>query len=126
MSKVLVVEDDKYLLNAYRVKLEKCGFEVQLAMDGEEAITNLKANLPDIVLLDLVMPKKDGFMTLAEMKADETLKNIPVLVTSNLGQKEDIDRVMQLGAAGYIIKSEVTIEEIVTKIQQTISAHVLA
>ncbi len=126
MAKVLVVEDDRFLLNAYRVKLAKAGFEVQLAMDGEEALTALQTFFPDVILLDLVMPKKDGFMTLTEIKADPKLKVIPVIITSNLGQNEDVSRVMKLGAAGYMIKSDVGIEEIVTKLQEVIGLNPVA
>lgn len=120
MSKILVVEDDKYLINAYRLKLSKMGFEVHLAMDGDEALTALATLHPDVILLDLVMPKRDGFSVLEEVKKNPNLKSIPVIITSNLGQKEDIDRGMKLGAADYIVKSDTPIEAIAEKITSVI------
>ena len=122
MAKVLVVEDDRFLISAYRAKLEKAGYEVQIASDGDEALAVLKTFIPEVVLLDLVMPKRDGFSTLAEMKKDPKLATIPVIVTSNLGQKEDIDKAMSLGANDYIIKSDLSIEELVGKLEKVSGA----
>jgi two-component system, OmpR family, alkaline phosphatase synthesis response regulator PhoP len=120
MKRILIVEDDNFLSNAYRLKLTKAGFELKMARDGQEALEVLKSFAPDLILLDLVMPVKDGFTTLAEIKADERLKNIPVIIASNLGQKEDIDKGMALGASGYIIKSDLSLDQLITKINQTI------
>lgn|SRR5687767_4213461 len=122
MAKVLVVEDDRFLTSAYKAKLVRSGFDVQIASDGEEALEVLKTFIPDIILLDLVMPRKDGFATLAEIKAQENLKNIPVIVASNLGQKEDLDRAMSLGARDYIIKSDLSMDALIGKINETIKA----
>ena len=116
MKKILVVEDDTYLANAYRVKLVKSGFEIKNAFDGEEALETLKTFIPDIILLDIVMPKKDGFATLADIKANEKTKNIPIILCSNLGQKEDIDRGMQLGAKEFFIKTDFPLSSLVEKI----------
>ncbi len=115
-KKILVVEDDKFLLNAYRVKLQKSGFEIKIAMDGEEAIAALKGYTPDLILLDLILPKKDGFAVLEELKANEIWKKIPVLIASNLGQKEDIDRGMGLGATDYVVKTDLSLDDLVKKI----------
>ena len=125
MAKVLVVEDDKFLTSAYRAKLSKSGFEVQVASDGEEALQILQTFQPDIILLDLVMPLKDGFATLPEIRAQEKFKNTPVIVASNLGQKEDVDKAMALGANDYIIKSDLSMDALVTKINDTIKAGTL-
>ena len=78
MAKVLIIEDDTFLANAYRVKLTKAGFEIKIATDGQEGIDMLSTFAPDAILLDLVMPKKDGFATLAELKTNENWKHIPV------------------------------------------------
>lgn len=121
MAKVLVVEDDKFLVSAYRAKLTKSGFEVQIALDGQDGIDALKTFSPDIILLDLVMPRKDGFTALAEIRAQEKWKTVPIIVTSNLGQKEDIDKAMALGANDYIIKSDLSMDALVTKINSSIS-----
>jgi len=115
--KVLVVEDDRFLLNAYHAKLINAGFDLQTAANGEEALTVLQTFKPDVILLDLVMPRKDGFATLQEIKANDALKDIPVIVATNLGQKEDTQRVMELGAVECIIKSNLSLSDLVKKLQ---------
>lgn len=120
MAKVLIVEDDQFLTSAYRVKLTKAGFEIVIAADGDEALAILTKETPDLILLDLVLPKKDGFEVLEELRANEKLKNIPVLIASNLGQKEDIDRGKSLGATDYIVKSDMTLDDLVNKINSLI------
>ncbi|HJQ08390.1 MAG TPA: response regulator [Candidatus Saccharimonadales bacterium] len=121
MAKVLVVEDDRFLSSAYRAKLTKSGYELQMAGDGEEALEVLKTFVPDIILLDLVMPRRDGFSTLGAIRQQEALKSIPVIVTSNLGQKEDMDKAMGLGATDFIIKSDLSLDELVSRIEQTLA-----
>ena len=116
MKKILIAEDDKFLANAYRLKLSKLGFDVRLATDGQEALNILKDFIPDLMILDLVMPNKDGFAVLEEVKSRPDTKSVPVIIASNLGQKEDIDRGLKLGAADYIVKADVAISEIVDKI----------
>ena len=121
MKKILVVEDDTFLANAYRVKLTKTGFEVKNAFDGEEAINALANNyMPDLILLDIVMPKKDGFATLEEIKTNEKWKNIPVILASNLGQKEDREKGLRLGAAEFFIKTDFSLNNLVEKINSII------
>lgn len=116
MHKVLVVEDDTYLGNAYRVKLTKAGYDVRVALDGEEAIRFANSFVPEIIILDLIMPKRDGFATLEELRHDEKWKTIPIIVASNLGQKEDIEKSMRLGATDFIVKSELDLNDLITKI----------
>lgn len=115
MRKVLIAEDDKYLADAYQRKLTHEGFEVKIASDGQEALDILKGYKPDIILLDMIMPVKDGFSTLEDIKANDKLKDIPVIVASNLGQKEEI---MPLGAADHLIKSNLKLEDLVAKINK--------
>ncbi|OGM31169.1 hypothetical protein A2803_01695 [Candidatus Woesebacteria bacterium RIFCSPHIGHO2_01_FULL_44_21] len=115
MKKILVVEDDKFLANAYMVKLAKENFEVKLARNGEEALAVFTEFKPDLMLLDLVMPKKDGFEVLEQLKGKT---RVPILIASNLGQKEDIDRGMSLGAADFVVKSEMPISNVVEKIKK--------
>ena len=91
-----------------------------MAGDGEEALRILRDWVPDVILLDLIMPKKDGIAALGEIKKNPEWKNIPVLVASNLGQKEDIDRGNQLGAAGYIVKNNMKIGGLVDKIKSVL------
>jgi DNA-binding response OmpR family regulator len=121
-KKILVAEDDRFLSNAYRVKLGKAGFEVQIASDGNEALTILETFQPAIVLLDLMMPVKDGFAVLEAMRADERFKSIPVIVASNLGQKEDTERALGLGANDFIVKSDLSLDSIIDKINKLIGA----
>ena len=116
MKKILVVEDDNFLANAYMTKLKKAGFEPKLAVDGAEVFDILVNFVPDLVLLDLILPKKDGFSVLADLKNSEQWKNIPVLIASNLGQQEDIDRGMKLGAIDYIVKTDIVLNDLVKKI----------
>ncbi len=116
-KKIVVAEDDQFLSNAYRVKLTKEGFEVKMVVDGEELLAALKETKPDLIILDLLMPKKDGFEALREIKEDPNLKNIPVIIASNLGQTNDIDLGLKLGANDYIIKSDLSLEELVKKIK---------
>lgn len=121
MSKILVAEDDPFLSNAYRVKLTKEGFEVRLARDGQEAVNALKDFTPDLILLDLVMPVKDGFTTLGEIRSDDRFKLVPVIIASNLGQKEDIEKGMALGASDFIIKSDLSMENLVQKMRNLLN-----
>ncbi len=116
--KVLVVEDDSFLIKAYVAKLTGSGFDLQTASDGEEALNVLKTFKPDVILMDLVMPRKDGFATLEEIKKNDELKNIPVIVTSNLAQQEALDRAKALGAADFITKSDLSMEDLVKRINK--------
>lgn len=118
MASILVAEDDKFLANAYRVKLTGAGHEVTLASDGEETLKQLKKNKPDLLILDIIMPKIDGFSVLEQIKNDSTLKSIPVIIASNLGQAEDITKAKELGATDYIIKADLTLEDLVQHINR--------
>lgn len=116
MKKILIAEDDQFLVNAYQVKLTKAGFEVKIARDGQEAINTLSTFIPDLILLDIIMPVKDGFGTLKELKENPLWSKIPVIVASNLGQKEDLEKSKKLGAVDFIIKSDLSLENLITKI----------
>src|SRR3989344_6433254 len=116
-SKILVAEDDQFILKAMTTKLTKEGFEVKIAVDGVQVLDILKSYIPDLIILDLLMPKKDGFEVLKEVKGDQRLKNIPIIIASNLGQENDIQQVLDLGATDYLIKSEFTLESLVQKIK---------
>lgn len=119
---ILVVEDDKFLVNIYRIKFAEKNFDVIVAMDGVEALEQLQKKIPDIILLDLLMPKKDGFEVLAELKKNPQWKDIPVVVATNLGQSEDIKRALAMGANNYFVKSNVRIDEVVDTVMKTIPA----
>ncbi len=110
---ILVAEDDVYYARVCSLKFAKEGYDVQTAGNGEQALTLMRARKPDLVLLDLIMPVKDGFTTLEEMKADPDLRSIPVIVVTNLGQESDRKKALDLGAKEYVVKSNVSIYELV-------------
>jgi len=115
-KKILVVEDDKFLRELISQKLLKEGYDIVEAVDGEKGIENARKERPDLVLLDLILPGIDGFEVLAKLKADPKLSNIPVIILSNLGQKTDIEKGIEMGAVDYLIKAHFTPGEIVEKI----------
>lgn len=118
MQKILVVEDEIFLSNVYKAKLEQAGYEVKIALDGEEAMKALEIFIPDAIILDLILPKIDGFETLKTIRKNKKWKEIPVLVVTNLGQKQDIDSATDLGITDYMIKTEITPNDVITKINQ--------
>jgi len=103
--KILLVEDDTFFREFYTSKLKEKNVEVEVAVDGEEGITKIQSFAPDLVLLDIIMPKKDGFEVLSEMAKLQLLPKISVLVFSTLGQEKDIEKARMLGAKGYVNKS---------------------
>lgn len=119
---ILVAEDDKFYANVFKTKLSKEGFEVVVARDGEQTLKAARAKKPDLILLDLIMPIKDGFEALKELKADEKLEGIKVVVLTNLGQNEDIKKAKDLGADDYFVKTNISIQEMVDKVKQYLEA----
>ncbi|MEK6713268.1 MAG: response regulator [Nitrospirota bacterium] len=118
-KKILIAEDEKSMANALGLKLGSAGFEITLAYDGESAITAAKKSLFDLIILDLVMPQKDGFFVLEELKRLKIVTK--VIVSSNLSQEEDIKRAKELGASDYFIKSDTTLAEIVEKVKMAVT-----
>lgn len=116
-KKILLVEDDFFISDIYQTKFRKEGFEVAAAENGLKAIECLKKDLPDLILLDIVMPFMDGMETLKEIKAEEKWKNIPVIILSNISEKEKMQEALALGAKDYLIKSNFTPSEIMEKIK---------
>lgn len=114
---VLVVEDDTFLADLYKTKFELEGFKVFSAYDGEKGLELAKKQHPDIILLDLMLPKMNGFEVLEGIKADPALGKIPVLLLTNLSQKADVDRGLSLGANDFLIKAHFMPSEVVTKIK---------
>lgn len=117
---VLIVEDDTTLAKMYQQKFELDNFTVLLSADGEAGLVQAKENHPDIILLDVIMPKMDGFTTLAALKAEEITKNIPVILLTNLGQEEDVGKGTKMGAIGYLIKANLTPGEVVAKVKDAL------
>lgn len=118
--KIFMAEDDKFIARAYNDGLTRAGFSVTMASDGDEAIHKIRETKPDIILLDLIMPGKNGFEVLEEIKKDEDMKDIPVIILSNLGQETDVKKGKELGAVDYLIKSDFSIPEVVKKINEYI------
>lgn len=116
--KVLIIEDDSYISDMYKIKLESENFEVVVAEDGVKGLNELETYRPDMILLDVVMPKVDGFSVLKSIKNTEAIKNIPVVMLTNLGQKDNVERGFALGASGYIIKAHFTPSEVVKKVKE--------
>ncbi|MFA6096492.1 MAG: response regulator [Candidatus Paceibacterota bacterium] len=116
--KVLIIEDDSYISDMYKIKLESDNFEVVIAEDGVIGLKQLEKYKPDVILLDVVMPKVDGFSVLKTIKNNSEIKNIPVVMLTNLGQKDNVERGFELGASGYIIKAHFTPSEVVKKVKE--------
>ena len=117
MAKILVIEDDKFLRELIIQKLLKEGYTTAVAVDGEEGVKKIKEEKPDLVLLDIILPGIDGFEVLKKAKEDGEIKDVPIVILSNLGQQDDIDKGVQLGAKDYLIKAEFTPGEIVQKVK---------
>ena len=115
MAKILLVEDEKAISRALEMKLKSEGYEVVPAYDGEEAVLKFSEGGVDLVLLDLIIPKKDGFGVLADIRGKD--KKVPVIISSNLSQQNDLDKAKELGANDYFIKSDTSIAQVVENIK---------
>ena len=116
--KILVVEDEITLAEALRAKFEKKNYDVRVVSDGGAALASTQSFKPDIILLDLLLPNKNGFEILQDIKADVTLKNIPVIILSNLATDEDIKKAISLGAVDYFVKADHPIQEVLEKVEK--------
>jgi CheY-like chemotaxis protein len=118
--RILLAEDDRFLRKAAETTLKRSGFEVTTATDGEEALRAVGTCNPHLVLLDLIMPKIQGFEVLRSIKADPATAAIPVIVLSNLGQERDVQRAMEGGAAAYRIKANLSLDDLVKQVKQVL------
>lgn len=118
IPKILMIEDDRFFRKIYRDKLTRAGFEFSEATNGVEGLNKVISEKPDVVLLDLILPQKNGFDVLIEIRNNKELKNIPVIILSNLSQKSDIELGFSLGAQEYLVKSEVSLSEVVSKVKE--------
>jgi len=121
-GKVLLVDDDQALRQLYSVELTGQNYSVVVAGDGEEGIAKARQEKPDLVLLDIMMPKMDGVAALGKLKEDPALKDIPVIMLTNFGQENLVQQSFSLGASDYLLKYKVTPAEMVEKVNQIISA----
>jgi len=117
-KKILFIEDEPNLQNTMEKILIQEGFEILGALDGEKGLELIKKEKPDLVLLDLILPKKDGFEVLKEMKENEELKDIPVIVLTNLEGMDDVEKALNLGATTYLIKANYELDDVVKRIKQ--------
>jgi len=120
MAKILFVEDERALQGIFKDLLEKEGYEVVGAYDGKTGLRLAKSEKPDLILLDLILPKLDGFEVLRELKKDPQLKDIPVIVLTHLEGVEDVQRAIELGAKTYLVKANYSLEEVVTKVKKSL------
>ncbi|MFH1956762.1 MAG: response regulator [Patescibacteria group bacterium] len=119
--KILVIDDDVFFRKIYRDQLTKAGFDFLEATNGVEGIHKIQNEHPDLILLDLMLPMKNGFEVLKEVKKNPELEKIPIMILSNLGQEQDVKEGMNLGASGYFVKGETKISEIIKIIKEKIS-----
>lgn len=118
MTKILLVEDDIFLVKVYKLKLEKQGYEVLYLQDGLAVTENAITFKPDLILLDIVMPIKDGFQVLTELKSNPATANIPILILSALQMDRDIAKGKELGADEYLPKTNVTFDQVIETIHK--------
>lgn len=122
-KKVLLIEDDRYLSKIYSNKLRLNGFEVSVATTGEEGMHKAMTERPSLIFLDLILPGKDGFEVLEELRSQKTMAKTPIVILSNLGQQTDIQRGMSLGADAYLIKANLSLSQIVDVARQYIGGR---
>ncbi len=123
MAKVLIIEDDPFMRSLYKNTFELEGFQVELANDGEKGLNAAKANVPDIILLDIMMPQMNGLQALEQLKLDPDLQKIPVAMLSNLTEEQDAQKALSKGALKYIIKSEYEPQEIVSMVREILRGN---
>jgi len=119
-KKILIIEDEEIMIDLLQRKLTKEGYEISVARDGEEGLKVMREVRPDLVLLDIVMPKMGGFEVMEKMNKDPELKAIPVIVISNSGQPVELDRAQKLGAKDWLIKTEFDPQEVIDKVKKHI------
>ncbi|MFH1129394.1 MAG: response regulator [Patescibacteria group bacterium] len=118
MKKILFIEDEPNLQKAVGEILKQEGYEILGAFDGAQGIELAKKEKPDMILLDLILPKKDGFEVLKEIKADDELKDTPVIILTNLEGSGDVEKALNLGATTYLVKANYELDDIVSKIKE--------
>jgi len=117
---ILFVEDDPFLVDIYSTALRKEGFNVEIAKNGNECLSKLQKEKPDLLLLDIVLPQMNGWEVLRKIKEDEQLKDLKIIILSNLGEKEEVEKGFALGVKMYLIKSHYTPKQVVEKIKKVL------
>ena len=121
MKTILLIEDEPIFQKTVGQFLEKEGYQIESALDGQVGLALAKKFKPDLILLDLILPKKDGFEVLKELKKDATTKDIPVIILTNLEGGTDVEKALSLGATTYLVKANYELEEVVKKIKETLN-----
>ncbi len=119
-KKILIIEDEEILINLLQRKLTQENYEITIARDGEEGLKRMREARPDLILLDIIMPKKGGFEVMEEMQKDKELEKIPVIIISNSGQPVEIDKAQKLGVKDWLIKTEFDPQEVIEKVKKQI------
>jgi len=122
--RILIVEDDEFLQKILTTKFLREGFDTRAASDGEQALEKISELIPDLVLLDLILPKMTGFDVLTEIRMDSKIRQIPVIILSNLGQEEDIKRARELGALDFLVKADTSVNDVVKKVKELYAKHI--
>ena len=120
--RILLAEDDRFLRKAGEMALKRAGYTVLTAVNGEEALRTAQSELPDLILLDLIMPKLNGFDVLQALKKEAPTAHIPVIILSNLGQDRDVQQAMEAGAAAYLIKTNLSLQALVQRVEEALTA----
>ncbi|MCK4351835.1 response regulator [candidate division WOR-3 bacterium] len=118
-TKILIIEDDPYISRMYVEQLEKEGFEVDVAQDGEEGLNKAKEK-PDLILLDVTLPKLSGFEVLKRLKANEKLKSIPVIMLTNVAEVKKVKKALELGACDYLVKGYTLPKKVIEKVRKAV------
>jgi len=116
MKKILLIEDDAFLVDIYINKFEAAGYQVDVVGDGRLGLERVRSNRPDVILLDIVTPAINGFQVLKELKRDDEFKKIPIIIFSNWGAHEDVEKAKELGVDGYLVKGQYTPSEVVAEV----------
>ena len=119
-KKILLIEDENFLIKPLEFAFRREGMDLIIARDGEEGLVKVKGDLPDLVLLDLILPKMNGFEVLKEIKTDPSTRNIPVLILSNLAREGEMKRGFESGAIGYIVKTNFSISSLIEKVRKVL------
>lgn len=123
-KRVVIIEDDTFILKALEIKLEDKNVDIMVALDGVAGLQMVRDEKPDLVLLDLILPKMHGFKVLESLKNDKTTKDIPVIILTNLGQEEEEKKGRELGALDYFVKADTTLDQIIKRVDEVLASKI--
>lgn len=120
MKLILLVEDDSFLIDIYTTKFREAGFDIESVVDGAEALRKIKEKNPDLVVLDIVLPHEDGWEIIEKIKKEKKLKDIKIIILSNLGQRAEVEKGLRLGAVKYLIKAHYTPSQVLEEVKKVL------